>query len=662
MEYIDVTLPNGTVIENVPEGTAQDVIKDLAISNGYATIEDFAPQTETPVETPPEQAPEASWLDKNMDVPLGVAGGVVGTALGAPLGPLGMYGFGTLGGAIGTFAGSLVSDDLTGEDLEYAEALEAAAVSAGLDTALFGLGKAIKPAWVLAKKKLGFTPKEAADQLVLELGAEAGTTASLKATQQILEDGGATLTPSQVGAEGLALFQEQLGRLGIISSRDFASNASRIDEIASESLSEIVNKLSVNSSGSADEIAEQLMGVIQEGKKALSTNYGRSLDELSAQVGSAADLGLGKHIFVANSYIAKNTKPGDILDLDPATVKFINENLGALLGDNMAVKTNLEGLIAIDKQITSQIDNAFGAPVGSPNHNANAHRELSELARQLRDATYDVLKKSDPDAAKKYKAMKDAYSKGMEGILPKINNNFISQADRGDYKSLGILLTTSGNINQVVAFKNSLKESFKAIGDRNTVGKFISEQEADALIKKGFLEKTFPSLGTPEFSISEYRNLAKKLADPTTAAKYKAILGEEYPQVKQIINLMAEASGKPGSNLGELAFRSREYKAVQDLAAGAQVMGAAYTGSLVGGALVLGLPIILAKASLNPRTVKKLIDFEKTTFKTSDLMEQAAQRILSDVVDTMTDEEQAALRNYIRDANLTKPEETQDEN
>lgn len=662
MELIDVTLPNGTVIEDVPADTTQDAIKDLAISSGYATAEDFAPApvpTPPPVETPTQ---EPSWLDKNMDVPLGMSAGVIGTLMGAPFGPPGMFVGGTLGGAIGTFTGSLVSDDLTGEERDYATALEEAAVSMGFDVITLGMGKAIKPAWIAAKMKLGFTPQEAAKQLVQELGAEAGSTASLQASQQILEGGGATLTPSQVGARGMALLNERIGRLGILSSRQFETNAQTVNEVVSESLSEIVNKLSVNSSGSANEIAQELMGVIDQGKRALYDNYGKGLDELALQVGSQIDLPIGKHIYVANSFIARNTHPGEIIDLDPATVDFIYKNLGALLGNNMGTKTNLAGLIALDKQITRQIDESFGAPVGSPKHNANAHRELTQLAGELREATYAALKKADPDAAKKYKAMKDAYSEGINGLLPKINSNFVSQADKGNYAALGQLLTKGGNIDQVIAFKNSLRAAFKEIDATESVGRFISFEEADALIKKGFLEKTFPLLGTPQFDIANYSNLAKQLADPTTAAKYKAVLGDTYPQVKQLINLMAEASVKPGSNLGELAFRSKEYAAGRDLMATMQGGAAVATGSIIGGAAVLGTPIILAKAALNPQTVNRLITFQNTKFKTTDLMVAAGQRILSDIIDSMTEEEQAAFRNALRDANLVQQpsaEETQ---
>jgi hypothetical protein len=275
------------------------------------------------------------------------------------------------------------------------------------------------------------------------------------------------------------------------------------------------------------------------------------------------------------------------------------------------------------------------------------------LANELREATYNSLNKVDPDAAKKYRALKDAYSEGIGGMLPRINSNFVSQADKGNYASLGHLLTSGGNIDQIVAFKKSLRTAFKEIGSSESAGKFISFEEADALIKKGFLEKTFPMLGDTQFDIASYSNLVKQLADPTTAAKYKAILGAEYPRVKQLINLMAEASVKPGSNLGELAFRSKEYGAARDIFRTGQGVAAGASG-WVGGAAILGMPIVLAKASLNPNTVKRLIDFQNTSFKTSDLMMAAGQRILSDILDEMTEEEQAAVRNAVRDANLKR--------
>lgn len=56
MELLDVMLPNGNEITDVAADIDIDVLMDLAISNGYATIEDFnEPETleEVTVTFPP---------------------------------------------------------------------------------------------------------------------------------------------------------------------------------------------------------------------------------------------------------------------------------------------------------------------------------------------------------------------------------------------------------------------------------------------------------------------------------------------------------------------------------------------------------------------------------------------------------------------------------
>ena len=44
---MDVTLPNGTVIRNVPDGTGKEEIKQKAIAGGYATLADFGEEIDT---------------------------------------------------------------------------------------------------------------------------------------------------------------------------------------------------------------------------------------------------------------------------------------------------------------------------------------------------------------------------------------------------------------------------------------------------------------------------------------------------------------------------------------------------------------------------------------------------------------------------------------
>jgi hypothetical protein len=680
MDTFTVVLPNGVEIENVPEGTSKSVIQDLAIKNGYATVEDFKQKPEPIPEPIPTAIPTVSterrrgstvgttegdgmsvadvgqYLKENMELPVGIGGALGGAMIGAPFGPVGSFVGAMVGSATGTGTGALVSDALTGEDLDYANAVNEAAISMGFDLATLGMGKALKPAYLLAKKKLGFTPQEAAKQLVKELEPAVGTQASLQATQNILEDTGATLTPSQVGATGLQLIAEKIGRVGIVSAGSFEENARLVNEAAQEGLNEVVNRLSVNASGSPIELAENLMGVIDAGKQALTTNYGNGLDELAKMAPTNVSIPLGKHISAMDRFIAERTK-GGFTDLDPAAIDFIENNLKGMTGNNLAQATSLEGLIILDKQLTAQIRQKFGTP-GTSTFNADAERQLTALAAEMREATYNALKKVDPDLASKFKTLKEEYAAGIQGLLPEINNNFVRQASKNNYSALGNTLASAGNASQILAFKKSMQEAFKQIekAGGTSAGQFIAYEEAEALLKKGFLEKLFPDLGTEMFSIEKYSNLARRLSSKGEQEKFRAVLGADFPRVKQLINLMAEASTKPSGNIGELAMRSKEYQAGRGLAQTVVGVGTAATvgggmGMGVGAAIIL-TPMFLARAALNPAHVNRLIAFHNKEFKDSGAMEAAAVSIIGSVMDSMTDEEQAEFRNSLREATL----------
>ena len=91
----DVRLPSGKIISNVPDGVSQAQLRELAISSGQFTEEDFAPRQpvdQVAAPTIPEEDPElaaarqrlaqqdAGFFDYLYDVPKGIARGVVGGA------------------------------------------------------------------------------------------------------------------------------------------------------------------------------------------------------------------------------------------------------------------------------------------------------------------------------------------------------------------------------------------------------------------------------------------------------------------------------------------------------------------------------------------------------------------------------------------------------
>ena len=671
-EVFDVELPNGEVIYDVPVGTSKEVIQDKAITNGLATLEDFLPKSSpTEEEDLPWYQDASNFLKENMEIPMGLGGSLGGAAAGIPFGPPGMIVGGIIGGSAGTGVGSLTSDVLEGKDLDFQEAVKQSLISAGFDVATLGLGKVLKPAYLSAKAALGYTPKEVAQEIMKE-GAQTGSTESLKATQKILEEGGASLTRYQTGqASSLAVFAEKIGDAGLLSGKEATGNANKVNQAAQSALNDIVNAVDLRTGAAPSDLGEAMFDIISAGRLALSDSYGEGLDSISQRVVNKTvnTTGIKKEL---KKYLKNNSekitdvvktkgRPSDLsftektlskqtVLLDPATEKFIKEQLsGTLEYGNMTAQS----LLKVDKMLSQQM-RKFG-DIKSSNYNAVADRELGELQNILKQSFINTLKQADPKVAKEYELLKNSYKDGMGGLLPVLNKNTILNSEKGNFEALGKMLTTQTNSDKVKTFINSIDEAYKQIGKREGLPSEIAygtAKEAKQVIKQSFLKNLIPLSSSPDFDISLYNKLATRFNKPAENKRLQVIMGEDYLRTKQIFNLFAEASKRPEGNLGTLFLRNKEYSAIQSL----PLMLGAGAGSAVGGPIgagfgasaVLTAPVFLAKVSSNPKAVNKLLAFEKMTFKSPEAMEKFASFIVSDTMDALSEEEQAEIRNYFR--------------
>mgnify|MGYP007047355943 CR=1 FL=1 len=653
-EVFDVELPNGETIYDVPVGTSKEVIQDKAIANGLATLEDFAPKPTPTEEDLPWYQDAGNFLKENMEIPMGLGGSLAGAAAGIPFGPVGMIAGGILGGSAGTGAGSLTSDVLQGKDLDFQEAVKESLISAGFDVATLGLGKVLKPAYLSAKAALGYTPKEVAEEIMKE-GLETGSTESLKATQKILQEGGASLTRYQTGqASSLAVFAEKIGDAGLLSGKEATGNAAKVNQAAQSALNDIANAVDLRTGASPSDLGEAMFDIISAGRLALSDSYGDGLETISKRVVNRTvnttgikkqlELFLKNNSEMTSELIDGKTVSKAISTLDDATVKFINSQLsGTLEYGNMTAQS----LLKVDKMLSQQM-RQFG-DIKSSNYNAVADRELGELQNILKQSFINTLKQADPKIAKEYELLKNSYKEGMSGLLPVLNKNTILNAEKGNFEALGRMLTTQTNSDKVQVFLNSIDEAYKQIGKREGLPSEIAygtAKEAKQVIKQSFLKNLIPDMSSPDFDIATYRKLASQFSKPDADKRLKIIAGQDYGRVKQIFNLFAEASKRPEGNLGTLFLRNKEYTAIAGAGLGASVGGT--IGAALGSGAILTAPIFLAKAASNPKAVNKLLAFEKMTFKSPEAMEKFASFIVSDTMDALSEEEQAEIRNYFR--------------
>jgi len=649
----EYTLPSGLVVTiagGVPEGVGKQELKDVLIRNGMATVEDFkTPET-------PETPEELNWLQKNMELPVGLAGAATGAALGIPFGPVGIAAGAIIGGAFGSGGGSLISNELAGEELDYAEAVEEALISAGFDIVTMGLGRIFKPAYFAAKAKLGFTPQEVAEEAVkiaekiAASAPKAGSKESLQASQKILQEATepASLTISQTGeATGLQIFKEKIGELGILSSAGASQNAQRVNAATADALQEVLDSSSSSVGATSEEMGQALLSVLTAGKSAASDVYGKGLDEIRKSLsGEAVSTNIIRTKL--NRFLKAGNRKTFSMYSAP-TLKYIDDLLkGPLATERLTART----LLDLDKKITQDIK-AFG-DINSDVYSDAAARELGSMVSVLKSSFINTLKTVDKNVAKDYQLLKTSYSEGMKTLLPKINRSFVENATDEKFRMLGSLVTKGTSTDNVRALLKSIDESFaqtkKAGGE--SAGVFKTAEDAKLAIKSGYLRTLLPTIQDENFDIAKgaYSRLADEFNKPDKNEMLKLVTGADYGRVKQLFNLMSEASKRPDGNIGSLVLRGKEFQTLSTLGQGFGGGAVATTGiaGLVSSAAILLGPVFLERASRNPKAVSKLLAFEKTNFKNDTAKEKAVALIIAEVMDGLTTEEQAELRNEYR--------------
>ena len=627
------------ILQGIPTGTSKEDIRDLSIERGIATPEEWE---QWAPELTPFTTKAMNWMKENAEVPAGLGGAAMGAVAGIPFGPAGVVVGSIAGGATGSASGSLLSDHLAGEDLDYATASTEAAISLGLDVATLGLGKfAGKPlaAWFKQKKANGMSVQDTADLLVSQARAgkgEVGSEESLNATQSLLTQGGATLTPYQAGtATGWQVFQEKVGRLGFLGAKDFEQNAQQVNKVVTDGFMDIMGKQG-DQALDPDGIGSSIHGLILAGKSSLSKTYDEGLTKIKGTLsGRLTPVAPTKNVL--EKFLKDNDNPlyGA---LEPTTQKVIDEvltNIDKLGSHSISAKT----LIEFEKNFKAKI-RSISDP-NSKEFNDNAARQLGDLSSKFRDAVQQSLSVTNKGAAKAYSELNKQYAKGINTLLPVINKGIMLSGNKGKFEGLGNALVSEGSLGATRALFDSIDEAFKQIGG-STIH-FANAAEVKAAVRQGYLKKIMKDIGQEGFDTTKYKSIALDMTNPEKQARLAYIMGDKYKSAKQLINAMAESSTKPQSNIGELALRAREFGAV-----GVVGMVGYGTGALAeaatGAALIFTVPLFMAKAALNPKHVNKILAFEKTNFKgNKTAMTTAMSNLVGDVMLDQTEEVRAEI-------------------
>ena len=622
-----------------------------------------------PIETttPEEQDSNAfaEWTKENLDLPGGIAGAYAGfktVAKYSPIKhPLLLGAGGVVGGFIGTFFGSAKSSEYKTGEADYNKALKDASIAAGIDVATLGAYRYLSPVYkaLKTKRKGKFAAPEV--KIPKEVGAS-GTLESLQRTQRFLDEGGSTLIPSMTGGRAgkFTELSETLNKVGVFSRR-------RIDNIMNDNKNIIIKEINKQIDGidpsliknSSDELGDEMLRIIKDGKELNQINYTTGLDRIANTYGNI-NVPVGNITKTIDDFVAEANKDG-INTLSNNTLKVIQKTKENLIGSQLArsavafkdlPEASVNKIMTFQKEINKDVSNAAAFNSANP---ASDAAELAQFSKVISKGIDDTLNIANKGLSKDYRAVNKAYGETLGMLLPKITKGIVTGANNANYHNMGKLLLSNNNVSQINTMMKSIDTAFDAAKKQglpmnNTSIK--TADEAKQMIRQSYIKNFFGDTSgdfDPQKWVGQLASIDKS---PNELAKLKSILGKEgFNSFKKLSNAIVESNKETGSDLFGLAVRGRETSAVM------QTAGAGIAGSfagLTGAAAIFVVPEVMGRIAVNKKAVNKLLLLNKQV--KDSMSEKAVGKALSasyvakataSIINELPDYDKEAIKFYM---------------
>ena len=598
------------------------------------------------------------FMGRNAELPGSVAGGLAGAAYGTALGPVGTVVGGIVGGTLGAFGGSLASDAYEGERLNFEEALKEGAISAAFDVATLGAGKVLKPiarslgvntADLLVNISGRAKPKPAPQLADLPTNVAFDTPESLRITQQLLEEGGGSLSAAQTGqASFWRRTADEIGQIGLFSGSVSAKRVRANNKVLFTETQSLVNGLDGSLTKTTGDLGEEIYGIVEAGRRAAEQLYGDGLEKITERYGNKT-VGLGRLRSLVTDFEKQFTNDIYGNTLAPATQRVIDNLANGVFN---APTGKLTSLLELDRIIGNEIKEAIpGTATGS----AKAHRQLSELRTQMRDTmeTMLIADKRLPAAGKAYKLLKSTYGESMRDLLPELNASVIRQGSRDNFEAIGRLFQNQGNVKRIESLMKSVKTAYRDVnranagktGDALITPAVKTADDAINMMRQSYMQTIFKDVQGDSVDFTAFRDLAHRLSRKEDLRKSQAIMGESFGRYRRLVNAIANSTKDEKRGLFNLAIRSQEINSVGRLAGTAGAVGgsAAFVG-LPLAAAVLTIPSVLAKIATNKRAVNRLLALNGAVKKDPNITPDLIASGLAKVFAELSDEERESLQ------------------
>tara|TARA_R110002020_G_scaffold475808_1_gene712526 strand:+ start:687 stop:2537 length:1851 start_codon:yes stop_codon:yes gene_type:complete len=405
---MNVTLPNGKVINGIPEGTPKDAIMQKAISSGLATQADFGVEVQPAQPVQPEQQQNTSFMEQ-------VGSGISGAAtIGSDIAGTAVGGVTALVDLINPF-----TDNDPVELIEQVKSKMRIEPTEGGEVALAQLGEALKPAEPLIKAVSDF--KETAGQQGLDLTGSPAFATFVNIIPDIIAEASGFGAGKRIATRGAQEPAVKQAKTSAISDIAKAEELTGIQQLTSDVLPPetrlgklmqsqgelvagfqrkgqqaqrvgAVEKLAntydvIEGTGFESQIVQGLKNSINESKKAIGKLY----DESTAKLDQLGSVPLNKTKEFAQGIIERESKKGSL-----ANQSVIDD-----------MKTLIEAPDDLSFEMVKEIRSGVGANLekvkrGAPVQGNTDTGLLKRVYGQLTSDMKNFANEADPELAKKW--------------------------------------------------------------------------------------------------------------------------------------------------------------------------------------------------------------------------------------------------------------------
>lgn len=619
------------------------------------------------------------YLDVGTSIGGAISGSMIGAAVTGPFAPAGAVIGGIIGGAVGAFGGEVAEDAIAGRDVNAGfgagGAGRAAAESALWDSAFWGAGKVMGP----IATRLGISPSQLFNKVT---GANKGgapkpsnrvykdfpenSQDSLRQIQEILTEQGGSLTGVQTQKAGfLREFSEQIANVGFLSGEMMEKRAAANTEIFQRGFNDMMTGIDPSLAKGSSDLGQAIVETIGTGEALVKNYYGTALDSLITKAGTTkVDTGLMQQ---AIDGVMKGAKTDLEIALTDSTISVLRDRSGKLVLDSKIINpatnnpfrlsksADLGSLIAYQKMLTKAVEKKRPS-LNNIDADEAAYRELGIAERKVKDAITETIARINPKLAKQYKALNKFYGKSMDALYPEaIGNDLIRAGSKEMYTTIGNVIAGNGDIGKIRKLMSSLDKSFSVARKTGQpfTGNINTPERAKALIRQSFIANRIADPALNTLDVRKIGKLSDDLKNINTQERYKAVLGESYPQFKTFIDGVKAVAEKPEAGVLSLSIRGREVGAGLQLAAGlgaGAAGGAMATGAagavltMMGPLAVFGIPVVAAKIALNKTAASRLLRLNQAVVKDPQLPIDVVSAQVAKILDALSEDDMEDIR------------------